>query len=284
MASLSLTYENGALVLASPYSPALVAALKTTIPAAERQWDGQRKVWRVAPQYAQMIQAIVQKTLGVNLAMPRIDYMTTDTETRVLDCRYIGATKDRGDGTRTAFGWVQGQWSVIFPEKALQSWFEGEIDDTPEHPVKATTLYAVLGLRPTATSAEIRTAYRRMAMHNHPDVSKEPDAHERFIAIKHAYEVLSNDGQRARYDTGLKLAALAELDQTAQRLWSTKGVNGMGYRSPLRCGLILAEGREVLGRFVVENILAWEDIVAPDGRTLVTSWPAGADMFVEDWV
>ena len=289
MAFLSLTYENGALVLSSPYSPALVAALKATIPATERQWDGQRKVWKVAPQHGPAIQGIVQSTLGATLTMPRIASSSVTTETRVLDCRYIGATKDRGDGTRTAFAWVQGQWSVIFAERVLMSWFGAEVDDTPERPAKATTLYGVLGLRPTATPAEIRTAYRRMAMHNHPDVSKEPDAHERFISIKRAYDVLSNEGQRARYDTGLKLAALAESDRKAKgglfrtALYGLPDVS-MGYRSPLRCGLILVEGHEVLGRFIVENILAWEDLVNDKGQTLVTSWMANADTFEERWV
>ena len=57
-----------------------------------------------------------------------------------------------------------------------------------------------------------------------------------------------------------------------------------GYRSPLRCGLIMAEGVEQLGRFVVSKIIAWEDIPGPNGTVLCTSWPAGAQMFTEEWV
>jgi len=49
------------------------------------------------------------------------------------------------------------------------------------------------------------------------------------------------------------------------------------YRSPLRCGHILAEGVESLGRFVVSRILGWEDISDAQGRVMVSSWRMGMD-------
>ena len=54
------------------------------------------------------------------------------------------------------------------------------------------------------------------------------------------------------------------------------------YRSPLRCGLIMFEGIEKVGRLEVSKILAWEDIVK-NGKTLVVSWPMGAKEPVEMW-
>lgn len=60
--------------------------------------------------------------------------------------------------------------------------------------------YAALGLRHEATPDEIRTAYRRLAKEYHPDVSRLPDAHQRFVRITEAYEVLSNPAKRLRYD------------------------------------------------------------------------------------
>lgn len=49
--------------------------------------------------------------------------------------------------------------------------------------------YHILGLQPGASPADIKKAYRRLAMQYHPD--KNPGAKERFIEILEAYEVLT---------------------------------------------------------------------------------------------
>lgn len=64
-------------------------------------------------------------------------------------------------------------------------------------------LYAILGLTPGATPAEIKVAYRRLARTCHPDVSASPDANARFAEINEAYHVLSDAHQRWAYDHGL---------------------------------------------------------------------------------
>jgi len=61
--------------------------------------------------------------------------------------------------------------------------------------------YELLGVSRTATEAEIKKAYRRMAMKYHPD--RNPDdatAEARFKEAKEAYEVLSDSQKRAAYD------------------------------------------------------------------------------------
>lgn len=52
--------------------------------------------------------------------------------------------------------------------------------------------FTILGLAPDASAAEIKRAYRRMAMAWHPDRSKHPEATERFKQIRAAYEALQN--------------------------------------------------------------------------------------------
>jgi molecular chaperone DnaJ len=60
--------------------------------------------------------------------------------------------------------------------------------------------YDVLEVDRSASSDELRRAYRRLAKKYHPDVSQENGAEERFKEINEAYAVLSNGEQRAAYD------------------------------------------------------------------------------------
>lgn len=60
--------------------------------------------------------------------------------------------------------------------------------------------YAILGLENTASQDEIKRTYRVLAKQYHPDVNKAPNATEIFNAISEAYEVLSDERQRAEYD------------------------------------------------------------------------------------
>ncbi len=61
--------------------------------------------------------------------------------------------------------------------------------------------YEVLGVSKSASAAEIKKAYRRLAMKHHPDRNKGDDGAEaKFKEAKEAYEVLKDDEKRATYD------------------------------------------------------------------------------------
>ena len=60
--------------------------------------------------------------------------------------------------------------------------------------------YKTLGVARDASADDIKRAYRKLARKYHPDVSKEPQAEERFKEIGEAYEVLGDAEKRAAYD------------------------------------------------------------------------------------
>ncbi|MDR2735879.1 MAG: molecular chaperone DnaJ [Puniceicoccales bacterium] len=61
--------------------------------------------------------------------------------------------------------------------------------------------YDLLGVSKTATSEELKKAYRKMAMKYHPDKNPgDKAAEEKFKQISEAYEILGDDQKRASYD------------------------------------------------------------------------------------
>ncbi len=60
--------------------------------------------------------------------------------------------------------------------------------------------YSVLSLDRSASEDDIKQAYRKLARKYHPDVSKEPDAEQRFKDVNEAYEVLKDPKNRGLYD------------------------------------------------------------------------------------
>jgi hypothetical protein len=57
--------------------------------------------------------------------------------------------------------------------------------------------FEVLGIPRTATLKEVKTAYRKKALKLHPDVNKAPDARDKFMECKTAYQDIIDKGENA---------------------------------------------------------------------------------------
>ena len=66
--------------------------------------------------------------------------------------------------------------------------------------MKFVDYYSVLGISPDADDKAVKVAYKKLARKYHPDVSKEPQAEDKFKEIAEAYEVIHNKEERKKYD------------------------------------------------------------------------------------
>ncbi len=98
--------------------------------------------------------------------------------------------------------------------------------------------YALLGVERTATEAEVRSAYRKLARKHHPDVNPgDAKAEETFKQLSGAYEVLSNAEKRKLYDefgvAGLRGGFDPE-QARGYRQWSeARTAAGQAHRGPV---------------------------------------------------
>jgi hypothetical protein len=65
--------------------------------------------------------------------------------------------------------------------------------------------YALLGVTPNATSAEIKSAYRAAVAKYHPDVNQAPNAENLTAILNEAWAILQDPVKKAEYDAGLEV-------------------------------------------------------------------------------
>jgi hypothetical protein len=275
MAKIKRTVDGLAII--TPYSASFLAQLKRLVPANERRW--QKPAWIVDPKHEQAMISLVKSCFD------SCQLITEDTkenigglvhiETRRAKVYYIGSCKPR-DGGPSAFGWTGGDWNIIFPESVLRDYFKaGPVKNQPSQ----DTLYSLLGIESIATPEQVKSAYRRAARQWHPDVNHDPDAPQLFRRLSDAYQVLSNARQRKRYDAGLAL----ENGNDKSDSFIITDLQSL-YRAPYTCGLIRFKGRRSLGRWIVDEIVSWDDIKNEQGQIMVSSWDKTDNTFKVSWI
>ncbi|WNJ17465.1 DnaJ domain-containing protein [Pontibacter sp. G13] len=64
--------------------------------------------------------------------------------------------------------------------------------------------YQILEIDANASDADIKSAYRKLAMEFHPDSNDSPGAHQRFLEINEAYQILGDPQKKGLYDIKLR--------------------------------------------------------------------------------
>lgn len=283
--SATIHLEAGNLILRTPYNRKLVDDLKNTIPPMGRRWDADKKVWVIGYMFAFDVVDVVKRNLGIELSIPKQQtYAKSMPETRLLKIEYIGAVKEREDGQLSAMAWCDGSWSVVLSLACLREWFEGDRSEQVK-PNEAPNFYVVLGVKRNATDEQIKKAYRIAAKTWHPDVNSEPNAAEQFRLVQEAYEILSQ--KRKLYDAGLQFEKDAKKSQSKD--YAKMSVDDQikftsMWRPPKRCGMLTVEGQNVVGRFIVNRILFWDEIINTAGQIAVSYWEKGKDTFTMEWI
>ena len=94
----------------------------------------------------------------------------------------------------------------------------------------AKNLYDILGISKTATEAEIKSQYRKLARKYHPDLNKDDkNAAEKFKEISAAYDILGDKEKRQKYDNH-------EIDEEGKPTGFAGGFGQNGFGDAFRSG------------------------------------------------
>ncbi len=198
-------------------------------------------------------------------------------------CNGSGRSMSTPTSTAYASAWVDGGWSVIFPEPVLRAYF-GE----PETKFDGD-FYAYL-----LASKDLSKAYKHMARKYHPDLNRAASAVPQFIKLKEAYETLKDPMRRKRYQAGLAFQAKALQSK----------VNEVVFWLPKTCGDVTVKGawepmesrqdfkqryyqttygqvqrdsyEDGRKRLHVSEIISWNDRLNAKGERMVSKWDRNA--------
>lgn len=149
------------------------------------------------------------------------------------------------------------------------------------------TLYQTLGLDSRAHSDDVRRAYRTLAREHHPDISEDPDAHERMAQINEAFEVLSDPVRRMEYDASIgqtsNVEPRTETEVVKDAVQATILHRHRVHRTPVYSATYTpGKGRLVTSSFDNEVVWWTEGGNGPERRIMLEGGAVGAIQAVDE--
>lgn len=136
-------------------------------------------------------EAISSCTEALNIDSELVDALTQRGEAKLLSEDWEGAVQDLKEAAQKSPQDMGIREALMRAEKQLKL-------------SKRKDWYKILGVSKTASAAEIKRAYKKLALQWHPDknVDNREEAENMFREIAAAYEVLGDEDKRVRYDRG----------------------------------------------------------------------------------
>jgi curved DNA-binding protein CbpA len=119
------------------------------------------------------------------------------------------------------------------------------------HHSSSSDLYSILGVSPSATQDEIKSAYKKRAFEFHPDRNKSPGAEDKFKEISQAYSTLSDHSKRQQYDMS-RGGSYRSAPSPASYGSSTGRSGGYSADRPSSMDQLLREMKQLLEQFLRE--------------------------------
>ena len=271
--TLTVMEDGQSVSVRSPYNEKFVDALRQHV--ADKRWDQIQKVWYFGPRgYAKLVE-LLKTHYRQEVTFQDTDAAITPSLVTVeFDLWYLGLPRERlfaGTSGLYSLGHtaVELDSRLVFSLEVLQKWF------SVEHGKQASLNYfQVLGIPQPwekSTDAVIKHGYRVCAKTYHPDVNREPGAAGQFIRIKEAYDTIGREQPRKRYLFGL--AATHQQRTTVNKVMASAIIYAESdvWMPPLRCGRVQVSGHTLMGQFLVDQILEWNDLLF-HGSPIATHW------------
>lgn len=131
-------------------------------------------------------------------------------------------------------------------------------------------LYETLGVPTSAKPEALRKAYRKLARKHHPDVSKDPSAHDLMSKINEAFETLIDPERRADYDAmlaGRGYAEPAAPSQARKPIYVKLKTHLKAHRTPVYAVGFAPDTGQLVSSSFDSEIIWWNDADKPSRRT-----------------
>ncbi|HTQ11068.1 MAG TPA: DnaJ domain-containing protein [Fimbriimonadaceae bacterium] len=130
------------------------------------------------------------------------------------------------------------------------------------------THYEVLGVSPSSTPAEIRSAYRKLVLLHHPDRSDDPDSKAVFLAAAAAYDILGDRDKRRQYDERLAVEDKLQRERGTQKSVPRAYSSPSARRAEIKLDLNRLNALYSRGNFTEAEALA-KSVIERDRREAV---------------